>query len=187
MKMLLTVISATALLTAVASPLHADQHDKTVFVTNASFKGDLGRLTGADEKCQTEADDPASIVPSGTYLAWLSDGIDSPVTRFARPSGPYVLPDGTMIAEDFTDLTDGSILQFLNMTPDGKTLGRQNFWSGTKADGTTGQYFMTCDGWTRSAGNFLGGNGNTGMNSFLWSQRARERCGQSARLACFQQ
>ena len=116
MNILLTIISATALLTAVASPAHADQHEKTVFVTNASFKGNLGGLTGADEKCQAEADDLASIVPSGTYLAWLSDGTDSPDTRFAKSSDPYVLPDGTRIAEDFTDLTDGSILQLLNMT-----------------------------------------------------------------------
>ena len=71
---LLILISAAAVLTAFASPAYADQHGKTVFLTIASFNGDLGGLTGADEKCQEEADGPASIVPSGTYLAWLPDG-----------------------------------------------------------------------------------------------------------------
>jgi hypothetical protein len=58
-----------ALLMAIAGSAYAQ---KTVFVTSAKFKSNLGGLTGADEKCQTEADGPASIVPSGTYLAWLS-------------------------------------------------------------------------------------------------------------------
>ncbi len=67
----LTMISAAAVLTALAGPAYADQHGKTVFLTIASFNGNLGGLTGADEKCQAEADGPASIVPSSTYLAWL--------------------------------------------------------------------------------------------------------------------
>ncbi len=69
MNRLLTLISAVALLTAIAGSAYAQ---KTVFVTSATFNGNLGGLTGADEKCQTEADGPVSIVPSGTYLAWLS-------------------------------------------------------------------------------------------------------------------
>ncbi len=68
MNKLLAMISAAALLVAVAGPAYADQHEKTVFVTSVSFKGNLGRLTGADDKCQAQADGPASIVPSGTYL-----------------------------------------------------------------------------------------------------------------------
>ena len=88
----------------------ADRNEKTVFVTKSSFKSNMGGLAGADAKCQAEADDPASIVPPGTYLPWLSDGQDSPDTRFTRSSHPYVRPDGTKFAEDYTDLTDGSIL-----------------------------------------------------------------------------
>ncbi len=68
MNKLLTVISAVALLTVIAGSAYAQ---KTVFVTSATFNGNLGGLTGADENCQTEADGPVSIVPSGTYLAWL--------------------------------------------------------------------------------------------------------------------
>ncbi|MHA1529067.1 MAG: hypothetical protein ACTSVG_08600, partial [Alphaproteobacteria bacterium] len=95
MTKLLTMISAAALLAAFAGPTYADDNGKTVFVTSASFNGTLGGLTGADAKCQAEADGPASIVPSGTYLAWLSDGTDSPNTRFTKTAHPYLLPDGT--------------------------------------------------------------------------------------------
>ncbi len=105
------MISAMALLTVVTGPANSETKEKTVFVTSITFDGNTGGLAGADEKCQADADRPASIVPEGTYLAWLSDGTDSPDTRFTKSSHPYILPDGTMIAEDSADLTDGSLLQ----------------------------------------------------------------------------
>ncbi len=187
MNKLLAMVSATALLVAIAGPVYADQHEKTVFVTSASFKGNLGGLTGADAKCQAEADGTASIVPSGTYLAWLSDGFDSPDIRFTKSSHPYILPDGTKIAEDFTDLTDGSILHPINIDPTGKRLGVQIFWAATNADGRTAQSFLTCAGWTNSTGKFRGALGGTAKTSTLWSAGSMERCGLSAKLACFQQ
>jgi len=188
MNKLLTMISAVALLTAIAGSAYADQHEKTVFITSSTIKGNLGGLTGADDKCQAEADGPASIVPSGTYLAWLSDGTDSPDTRFTKSSHPYILPDGTKIAEDFTDLTDGSILHKINSDPTGKPLGLQLFWTGTKSNGTTSQYFVTCAGWTSLPAAVRGVVGSTLKTSTLWSARGTRRCGgYSLRLACFQQ
>ena len=187
MNKLLTMISAAALLTALAGPSYADHNEKTVFVTSATFKSNLGGLAGADGKCQAAADDAASIVPSGTYLAWLSDGTDSPDTRFTKSAHPYMLPDGTKIAEDFSDLTDGSILHPINIDPTGKRLGVQVFWAATKADGRTAQSFLTCAGWTNSTGKFRGALGGTAKTSTLWSAGSMERCGLSAKLACFQQ
>ncbi len=187
MNKLLTMISAVALLTAIAGSAHADQHEKTVFITSAKFKSNnLGGLAGADDKCQAEADGLASIVPSGTYLAWLSDGTDSPDTRFTKSAHPYMLPDGSKIAENFTDLTDGSILHKINSDPTGKPLGLQLFWTGTKSDGTTS--LATCDGWTSPPGaGFRGRVGSTIKTSTLWSARSSWRCSRSYRLACFQQ
>ncbi len=188
MNKLLAMISAVALLTVLAGSAYADQHEKTVFVTKASFKGNLGGLTGADAKCQAEADGPASVVPSGTYLAWLSDGTDSPDTRFTRSAHPYLLPDGTKIAEDFADLTDGSILHPINVDSTGKPLGLQQFWTGTNPDGTTVQPFVTCNGWMgNSAPGSHGMVGSTAKTSTLWSARAPGRCSSTHRLACFQQ
>jgi hypothetical protein len=94
------MIFALALFTTIAVEA-ADPNEKTVFATKASFKSNMGGLAGAgaDAKCQSEADDPASIVPSGTYRPWLSDGHDSPDTRFTRSSHPYLRPDGAEIAE----------------------------------------------------------------------------------------
>ena len=50
MNKLLTMTFAAALLTALAGPAYADQHEKTVFVTSVSFNGNLGGLTGADDQ-----------------------------------------------------------------------------------------------------------------------------------------
>ena len=76
---------------------------KRVFVTSTRYTGDLGGIPGADEKCQSHAD-AAGL--AGTFLAWISDGVDSPATRFARSAEPYVRTDGTKIAEDWDDLVD---------------------------------------------------------------------------------
>ena len=186
---LLIVTSAAALLTALAGPSYADHNEKTVFVTSVSFNGNLGWLTGADAKCQAQADGPASVVPSGTYLAWLSDGFDSPDIRFTKSAHPYILPDGTKIAEDFTDLTDGSLLHSIDIGPTGEPVGLKEFWSGTNADGTTAAYQATCDGWTADpAANFWGMTGRTNLSSSLWSSRwAGIGCSLTYRLVCFQQ
>jgi hypothetical protein len=147
----------------------------------------LGGLTGADAICQAEADGPASIVPAGTYLAWLSDGTDSPDTRFTRSAHPYLLPDGTKIAEDFADLTDGSILHPIDIDSTGKSVGYGVFWTGTNPDGTAAQSFMTCDGWVDPYAQAKGMTGSTTHTGILWSSRARDRCKRRHQLVCFQQ
>ena len=190
MNKLLTMISAVALLTAIAGSAYADQHEKTVFITSAKFKGNLGGLAGADDKCQAEADGPASIVPSGTYLAWLSDGTDSPDTRFTKSAHPYMLLDGTKIAENYTDLTDGSILHAINMNSTGKPLGGvQPFWTGTKADGTTAPLAVTCTGWKDPLPYHKGMHGQTHLTDSSWSTvHSDESCrNRFSFLLCFQQ
>jgi len=188
MNNLLTIAFTAALLTACAVPLSNERNEKTVFVTSVRFDGNLGGLQGADDKCQAQADDPASIVPSGTYLAWLSDGVDSPDTRFTKSFHPYQLPDGSRIAENYTDLTDGSIQQFINIDSTGKTVGQNPFWTGTNEDGTTAQQFRTCTGWVDPYTNARGMLGSTGHTLTTWSSQAQEKCNTTRqRLACFQQ
>jgi len=189
MNKLLTMTFAAALLTAVAGPAYADQHEKTVFVTSISFNGNLGGLTGADDKCQAQADGPASVVPSGTYLAWLSDGTDSPDTRFTKSAHPYILPNGTKIAEDFTDLTDGSILHAIDIDTTGEPVGLKEFWTGTNADGTTASQSVTCAGWNVDPLPYHRGmHGQTNLTTSSWStMHSNHFCRKSARLLCFQQ
>ena len=185
----LLMMACAAVLVTTTGLQAADQNEKTVFVTKASFESNMGGLSGADTKCQAEADDPASIVPSGTYMAWLSDGTNSPDTRFTKSSHPYVLPNGTRIADDYNDLTDGNIQNIINVDFSGKTIGQQNFWSSTAADGTSEQNFATCKGWTwtNTSGYSHSMLGITNKKSTLWTSFGREKCGKTYRLVCFQQ
>jgi hypothetical protein len=190
MNKLLTMALTTALITACAAPVSNERNEKTVFVTKASFPSDMGGLAGADAKCQAEADDPESIVPSGTYMAWLSDGINSPDTRFTKSSHPYVLPDGTKIAEDYSDLTDGTIQHPLNIDATGAPIGFKEYWTGTYYDGTTLRANETCYAWGADLpGRAWGMMGRSIEKTRSWTSFISPRCRNTPThpLACFQQ
>ena len=193
----LHMIFAVTLFTTIAVEA-TDSNEKTVFVTKASFTSNMGGLVGADAKCQAEADDPASIVPSGTYFAWLSDGTNSPDTRFKKSSHPYLLPDGTKIAENYTDLTDGSILHAINLGPTGVTFGYHKYWTDTKPDGTPIQAFKanaqrnSCNAWNGTTVYWAStAVGMTHIKSGGWTSNYLSDCRDAGRgrnrLICFQQ
>jgi hypothetical protein len=196
---LLTMAFAAALITACAAPVSNERNEKTVFVTKASFLSDMGGLAGADAKCQAEADDPASIVPAGTYLPWLSDGTNSPDTRFTKSSHPYVLPDGTKIAENYADLTDGSILHAINVDATGApVLGSQRFWTDTMTDGKAVHQFVanvkrnSCNAWNgTTVYKAIATIGVTYKKTGEWSSYRQAWCNSPGqpkkRLICFQQ
>ena len=187
MNRLISIIFAAVLLTTIAVQA-ADPNEKTVFIARATFDSNLGGLTGADAKCQAEADDPASIVPSGTYLPWLSDGLDSPDTRFTRSTHPYVRPDGKKIAENYTDLTDGTILVAISIDATGKTGVYDQYWTGTKADGTSLQNKNTCNGWESVPPEpVYGMTGQTSKKTSSWTSYRGYYCRRAYRLVCFQQ
>ena len=184
----LHMIFAVALFTTIAVEAAAP-NEKNVFVTKVNFKSNMGGLAGADAKCQAEADDLASIVPSGTYLPWLSDGTDSPDTRFTKSSHPYVRPDGAKIAENYTDLTDGSILNTISIDATGYAVGRNQFWTGTNADGTTATKNNTCATWGASPPSWVYSmTGSTASKTTAWSSYRGDHCSTGRyRLVCFQQ
>ena len=137
---------------------------KRVFTTSLKYDGNLGGLAGADAKCQARA--VAAALP-GTYKAWLSDSAASPSTRFAKATIPYRLVDGTLVANNFTDLTDGSIAAGLDKTESGGAPPRTTFcgaqtapvaapdrimvWASTAANGTLSASQGTCTNWTDAA------------------------------------
>lgn len=88
---------------------------KHVFVTSTQYSGALGGLAGADAKCQARA---VAGGLSGTYKAWLADSKQRVSNRFSAAglAGPWVLPDGTKVADDFTQLTKGTLFHAIDMT-----------------------------------------------------------------------
>jgi len=161
---------------------------KTVFVTDGEYVGDLGGVAGADAICQTEADGAGL---SGTYKAWLSDSINSPSQSFYRSSYPYVLMDGTMIAENWEDLTDGEITNPIYLTASGldvTIIGSPIVWTNTKTDGSVNHSGgnNNCLGWTSDT--VAGYYGKADHTDADWTQvNGGYLCSLDLCLYCFQQ
>ena len=132
---------------------------KNVFVTSQAHTGDFGGLSGADSFCQSLA---MSAGLSGTYKAWLSDSTGSPSIRFTPSSVPYRLVDGTTIANDWNDLTDGTINSPINLDEYGNAASSSMVFSFTMTDGTAGVFQSAssncyggdchCNNWTNANG-----------------------------------
>ena len=94
-----------------ASPLAlieaAPSADRIVFVSSATFTGAFGGVPVADQTCTDLA---AAAGLAGTYRAWLSDAAGrSPSVTFTGPDVPFVMTSGVRVADDWADLTDGTI------------------------------------------------------------------------------
>lgn len=132
---------------------------KRVFLTAASFTGaQMGGLTGADAKCQAEAD---AAQLGGTYKAWLSDSTGSPSTRFTKSVAPYVRTDGMQLASDWDDLIDGNIAAPINRNAANQAAnGAANVcgatlvyvFTNTSNAGTPGPAGNSCTNWTSNSG-----------------------------------
>ena len=128
-------------------------YKKTVFVSSVSYKGNLGGLDRADAKCQALATNAG--LP-GIFKAWLSDSDRQPLYAFTHSPGPYVLVNGTKIADYWADLTDGALAAKIDCNENGGPDGGP-VWTATS---TTGELNMqqspyiqvlppyTCQEWT---------------------------------------
>jgi hypothetical protein len=170
---------------------------KYVFVTSTEFNASFGGLTGADGICAARA---TAALLTGTYLAWLSTAAGSPSTRFTRHAGPYVQLNGTLVAESYTDLTDGSLA--FSAFGDGIQIAetgtypangpvdpdKHYVWTATNTDGTPDSVAAntSCAGFTSASASFTAGIGDWHID-FQWTDRGAVPCNVNARLYCFEQ
>lgn len=124
--------------------------DRYVFATDETFRGDMkgmSQLSGievVDSVCRTRAN-AAGLKTDADFLAWLSDDETSPAQRFFRSPGRYILPDGTVVADSWDDLTDGTLQNPIALTP---TLQEPDtVWTNTNPDGTPASE-DSCENWT---------------------------------------
>ena len=173
-----------------------------LFVSSTQHTGDLGGLAGADAICQDLADKAPTPLP-GTYKAWLSTGTgegESPATRFRRSGQPYQAVNGLTIADDWADLTDGTLDHGIYYTEAGKFQPNVVVWTNTGANGAEAVYpgdvSPDCDDWT-SADEFIDGLsvrktgrvGTAGGTGVDWTESVWSHCAPDgkAHLYCFQQ
>lgn len=155
---------------------------KAVFVTSTSTAGGFGGVFGGDAICQTRAN-AAGL--SGTFLAWLSDPGASPAGRFAQSTVPYVMVDGTQVAANWADLTDGTLEHAIDRT-ELNTLYEGAVWTATQPNGTFAGS-VSCNGWTALGANVTGINGSAASTNGTWTQAGGTFCNNAFPLFCFEQ
>lgn len=154
-----------------------------VFVTRSASHGDMNGLAGADAICARSAREGG--LP-GTYKAWLSDQFGSPATRFVKNKGPYVLVNGTQIANNWTDLIDGALHNPISVTEHAVQLEQVEVWTGTLASGILATY--TCNNWTSAARESFGHTGVSSQSLLgRWTLASSPPCDFPLHLYCFQQ
>lgn len=171
----------------VRPPACAPGSCKRVFITSRGTpSGSFGGLAGGDALCQGAAEMHGL---DGTWRAWLSDTQQSPATRFAAATVPYRLLDGTLVANDFADLIDGSLARPINVYDTGARIQqgiRHEVWTGTAPSGNLTS--THCTSWTNGS---AGGTGTVGASDEMgssWSSMNRQFCDRAdLRLYCFEQ
>lgn len=162
-----------------------------IFVTDTAQDADFGGIAGADALCASQASEAGL---DGEFRAWLSS-VSSPVAaRVTQSSRPYVLVDGTVIADDWADLTDGEIRARINLDARGDVRSG-DVWTGTLPDGSSytndaaldaGVPTVDCEGFTSGSGG-VGLCGTTGSVLANWTANQTPDCATRLRLFCIEQ
>jgi hypothetical protein len=168
-----------------------------VFVTSQTVAGgNIGGIPGADDICRTLA---VSANLGTSFIAWLSDDTSSPVGRFAEDAGPYVLVDGSIVANNWTDLTSGTLRHPIDTTelggppPTSSTIcGNDAVWTDTDPNGIVFQGDASCDGWSNLMGTTAGFGSTTATAEWTdmclgGSAGGTPTCLGTAPLFCFEQ
>lgn len=163
---------------------------KSAYVTSTLYNGNLGGLTGADEKCQARAvvGIAEGKLPAGsTYKAFLSTG--SPAVNAADriPDAAYIRTGGDVIAFSKDGLLAATLNARLDRTETGGDPQGYYPWTGSTVAGHIGP--SHCSSWT-SNGFFDSGIvgwvlGNNLNNS--WISDDSFPCSAALSLYCFQQ
>jgi hypothetical protein len=169
--------------------------DRIVFVSTTVVTGAMlggGGLEEADQVCMDDA--LSAELPNGiSYKAWLSDSTESPDTRFREKRGRFILVDGTLIAQNWGDLTDGKLTNPIIIDANGGTVPQETFvWTNTLANGKANnaedREVDSCVDWYSDTDAYTGWYGDPyAFTSEWWTNRWRAICERDFRLYCFEQ
>ena len=159
---------------------------KRVFMSRSPRPGGAyGGLAGADAECQADADAQGF---GGTFYAWLStDSTDDPESRFTRATVPYVEVNGGTVANNWTDLTDGSIGHAITNEANGSSSFSCGVWTNTNTDGTARNNTDNCNGWTSNGSSLSARHGAYNSTGSAWTASNNNTCDNAYCLLCFEQ
>ena len=156
-----------------------------VFVTSATYSGDLGGLSGADARCQELAEE-GGLVMSGQYHAWLSVGSDDAASRVPLVDEAYYRLDGEMIAKNSAQLLSGKLLHEFSITEMKAEIEPSRAWTNTAPDGSTESIDIDCQSFTSGEKADLSYAGFTSKTDAKWTDVGiASYCNKKFRLYCF--
>ncbi|HUS68050.1 MAG TPA: hypothetical protein VMZ28_26135 [Kofleriaceae bacterium] len=163
-----------------AITVDAGEGSKIIFVTSTTHNGDVNGPDGADGICGDRAGE-ADL--EGTFKAWMS-GATSASARLAHFDGPYRRTDGVKVADDWDDLTDGSLDAAISRDENGDGVA-DDAWTGTTAAGAADT--ARCEDFEDGTLGASGVCGSTTATNGQWSDRLVPGCNTALRLFCVQQ
>jgi hypothetical protein len=156
----------------------------TLFVSSQLYDGNLGGPSGADSKCQALA---VAAGLAGTYKAWLSDSTASASYRLTHSKGPYVLVDGTVVAQCWNQLVSGGDLLHAIDKTESDAGSDAAVWTDTDPSGNLPSVSGDCSAWTDNTIPVDGVTGLAGSTSDWTQQAYYSDCFATAALYCVQQ
>ncbi len=163
--------------------------ERYVFVSSERFTGeDIGGAIGGDGRCNAYAARAGTLpkLAGRAFQAWLSDDLANftASARLTHGTKPYRLVDGTLVANDWSQLTSGSVLHPIDVTEQGLTVGQDFVWTGTSALGQLAT--KTCTNWSLNGSDNTGAVGRASAQDSAWTNAGLASCGTAHRLYCFE-
>jgi len=178
---------------------------RRAFISSGQWTANLGGYSGADSLCQSAA---TAAGLGGTWMAWLSTSTSTPKMRFTHSTVPWQLLDGTVIANDWSDLTSGALEHNIDRDEhdklvawsegNGVTMTFGIAWTSTDTDGTS----MLTHGSISDCSGFSDGSSTTASaavgyisysgtyQGFMWTDAQLTSgwsCNSVLSLLCFEQ
>lgn len=158
---------------------------RRVFITAGTYSADLDGVDGADDACQAAAE---AVGLLGNWQAWISQFQNGVSDRFVESDVPYLLLDGSVVADNWMDLTDGQIQRAIDLdehmviAPKPRTVWTATQFSGAPLDGSD------CNGWTDDTeGSASVGTSFAKITSGNWSVGGERQCtAPDVHLYCFE-
>ncbi len=163
---------------------------KRVFAMAVS-NGNLGGLAGADSLCQSRAN--IYVTNPGTFKAWMSSTTVSASSRMTHYTSNYTLVDNTVIANGWSDLTDGTLDSIINKDANGATFSNNTIYTDTNAAGAvfSANATYSCNNWTNAGASYSHAPGATNATDFYWtttnSPSEMKTCNYAGGIFCFEQ
>ncbi len=153
---------------------------KRLFITQSTFPGNMGGVTGADTNCNTAA---TARNLGGTWHALLS-GPTSPAVGRTMAQGPFTILDGGVVFNNRAALEFGLNRGSLAITNELGVPGTGlNFWTGSTVHGLIAS--QACSSWTSSSIAQQGTSGSNGTGTpFVWDDGAPARCDSTLHVLC---